>query len=296
MKLFELLPLPPNTVRHVFARSGQSVRGTYVRSQRQVEAVCRSMRDWNLYVQLNPTLETARQKYRPASRDIAAIQAVLIDLDPVSDKAWPIGAANTVAAALRDSGQVPIQSIALIDSGRGAQLWLLHPPTEPTRERVGKIAAFVHRVAQAVGECEGCRVDTSCSDAARLARMPGSVNQKTGRTVVVIYGAEAGEPWIDQLPDTPPPERRASGALPAGIRLSAIIPRLTGAAGDFLLLGKREPGRHARCFATVKSLHEAGVDATQALSLLQHAATLCDPQLPSPEVERVWRQVYDGDN
>ena len=106
----------------------------------------------------------------------------------------------------------------------------------------------------------------------------------------------AGEPWIDRLPDEPPPERRACSALPAGIRLSAIIPRLTMAAGDFLLLGKREPGRHARCFATMKSLQEAGVDQTQALTLIQRAAILCTPQLRAGEAERIWRQVYDGGN
>ncbi len=202
MNTCDLLPLPEGAVRHIFCRRDSSIRGTYIQRNAQIDRLRATHTDWNLYITLNPSRPDARSRMRPRARDISHLQAILIDLDPISPNAQPMRAATTVAGTLHAHG-VPIDCITFVDSGRGAQLWLMHPvtPVADIPHCAERVASLVRWAANAFpAGIYGCAVDTSCSDLARLARLPGSINQKTGAPAALLTTPLPTEPWLGSIP------------------------------------------------------------------------------------------------
>ncbi len=297
MNTCDLLPLPPDTVRHIFARRDTSIRGTYVLREKQLDRLRAAFSDWNLYITLNPTRPSARSRMRPRARDISHLQAILIDIDPIAESAQPMRAATLAAELLHERG-IPVDCMVFLDSGRGVQLWLMHPltPVEDIPDCADRVAALVRWIAtrMLLGRY-GCVVDTSCSDLARLARLPGSVNQKTGLQTSLMTLPEPTEPWLCSIPFEPPSRAQSSG-LGGHYTRGRIFARVTQAARAFLEDGKVEPGRHFACIATVKSLEEIGVPEEIAAKLThKSAADLCEPPLPPHDVDKMLDQVYGGE-
>ena len=295
---WDMLPLPADTYRYIFARKGSSVRGTWVPSATALARIICSHPDWNLYIQLNPA--RSRSKLRPAACDVSHIQAVLVDIDPVERDASMFGAA---AAVLQDCCEIGLErrflivdsrSIAVIDSGRGVQLWFLIDPIEATPANAGRVRATVKIIADRFGSFSGCRIDTSCSDLARLARLPGSINQKTGHQAQILVPATPmPATWLENIEPLMPPVTSHPRDL-AGKTIVSVLAHISDSAADFLQHGISEPGRHARCFHTMKSLQEAGVKRESALRLCLLGASLSSPALELGEVTRIHNQVYGG--
>lgn len=292
-QLWSLLPLELGAYRHVFRRlSGRRVDGTWVSGPDELARFIALYQDFNLYVQLNPSRSPGA--LRPASADVAYLQAVLIDVDPVGDDPHPLAAGVAAQEALWELG-VPGKCITVLFTGRGVQLWLHHehiyPPLDEPHRRV---RALVTTVARELGECFGCRIDTTSSDLVRLARLPGSINQKTGRAAEILAHGVPG-PWLHRIEPEPPP------APPEPIDFDPIegwphlAARLSTSARDFLMFGKREPGRHSRCFHTLKALQEAGVDRQAAFNLISLGMSRCTPALEhDADFDRTFRQVFDA--
>ena len=135
---------------------------------------------------------------------------------------------------------------------------------------------------------DGCIVDTSCSDLARVMRLPYTTNQKTGRRASIIWRSSHANPalvrWL--LDRTPASlwERPAPSTVAPGSPWAAYLPDLTVAGRRFLTEGAEEPGRHKAAAAAMLSLLEQGASEEQILSALSHGARLCEPPLPQPEV------------
>lgn len=294
VETWELLPLPPGTFRYVFAkdRDGHPT-GTWIPGPGALARFLTNHMDQSCYIQLNPC--TRRGLRRPASSDVSHLQAILVDVDPVEPSAEPARAMAKVADVLVALG-VPPESVSIIDTGRGIQFWLHLDPIPLIGEGscARAVRRFIWAVAGRVGTTFGCRVDTSCADLARLARCPGSVNLKTGRTTKILsqgtpvpglYLFSYDEEVIDEV--APPPPRVLRSKWPD------IAIHLTNTALEFITLGTEEPGRHRAAYATAKSLKEACVDPEAALELLLLGAGRCAPELGAGDATRIWRQVFN---
>lgn len=292
--LFELLPLPSDAVRHIFMKSADGVIGTWVRRPQNLARILRAYAydgRWNLYWQLNPTRR--RDVNRPCNGDVDYLQAVLIDIDPVEEKVDPHKAVDHAVILLSSQFGVQEKSMTIMDSGRGCQIWL-HTSTPnggpidlaiQQQELQLRVAPFVRRVAAEFGTQHGCRVDTACQDMTRLARLPGTYNQKTSEGTFVVQEGEGAPPyWLVDIPaDEEYTVRDVLGEGPVEATRTKwpdIVAHLTWTAYSFITDGVCEPGRHKAAVATVRNLHrEIGVPIDVAQKLLLTGASRCTPSL-----------------
>lgn len=294
VETWELLPLPSGTFRYVFAKDGDGrVTGTWIPGPGALSRFLVNHRDQSCYIQLNPANQ--RGLVRPTAKEVSHLQAILLDVDPVEAGA-EAGAAMARVAEVCTSLGVPTTCISLINTGRGLQFWLHLDPIPIIGE--GSLARavrkFIWAVAGRVGTSHGCRVDTSCADLGRLARLPGSVNQKTGKKASIISRGSPVPalflfPFDEEVVDAvaAPPPRALRTKWPE------IAVHLTRTAQEYITLGSEEPGRHRAAFATAKSLKEACVEPEVALHLLLLGAGRCAPELPLSDASRIFRQVFE---
>lgn len=158
----------------------------------------------NLYLLANPLRPDASRSGAGRALDdhVACARLLLIDVDPVKvrqrdlDRGHPgpldvlgtaphkLEAAVEVADLVRawiteHLGVTP----PLIDSGRGRQLWLRFAGDGPDRSLRRRL---VHLLALRFDREDVVTVDRSTHNAARLMRLPGSTNHRTGRTAQVL--------------------------------------------------------------------------------------------------------------
>lgn len=305
--LWDILPHPKHSVVRWMARKGGSVLGGYSKSAEGLARVTWNLRDYNMYVQLNPT--TRKQGVRCAAMDIEAWSFFVIDVDPISMPHKPLEASAFFDEQLRklawDERGMMIGTPAIIDSGRGIQLWYrLNDERfyDDEDKRLMARLAQGHTLKQlaALGPVAGCTVDTSCSDLPRVMRMPGSVNQKTGRQAIILDKGEA-TPWLSEflLDRTPPLPKIVPLGIAGVVPWQKLLPHLTAKAYTFITSGVDEPGRHAACVAAAASLRDYGLDMDAAKQPLLWGASKCNPPLLATEVEpilqSVWKRRVIGD-
>lgn len=291
--VWDCLPLPAGTYRYVFAKDGGMVRGTWVHGPQAMGRFAARFSRANCYIQLNPTRE--RMRIRPHATDVSHLQAILVDIDPEGANADGDNAVEVAWDILNDMG-VDTQLTTLIDTGRGRQIWIHIDPLPIIGE--GSLAravkAFIREVSERVGKSYGCVVDTSCSDLARLARLPGTVNQKTGRMSRIMFAGKPQPPWFLFRFDAEVPARVA----PSESRSTwpKVVPHLTNTAREFITSGVEQMRRHRGCYAAAKSLHEAYVPEDVARGWLLKGAERCDPPLDGGEVDKIIRRTFGADS
>lgn len=151
-----------------------------------------------LYLGLSP-LATA-QGGRARDDEAAAVRVLLVDADP--DDTTP--AARAAAAELADAARALLGARlgvrpALVDSGRGRQVWLRHEAAGPGDERASGLrrrllAALARRLDR-----PGAHVDVAVHNASRLARMPGTANLRTGEFARVLDAGDGRAASLDAL-------------------------------------------------------------------------------------------------
>lgn len=249
----------------MFAKRPPRIRGTWCRRPLDAARFMRACEGWDVYIQLNPC--STPGLVRPAARDCAVLQALLVDADPTGETtaAWD---------------WTPVGDAVAIDSGRGRQFWLRFDPPAPP-EKVGHAEAFLRNLRAP----EGVRIDATY-DLPRLARMPGTVNSRTGRQARILsVGPPLAPAWLERFKPVPREVPRAWAG-----RLADVMPVLTRRAADFLLFGADEGERHAACYAAARSLYEAGAAEEVALAALLRGAERCG--LPEWDTVKVWRRIY----
>lgn len=267
---------------------------------------------WDLYLNANPGKPEQRNKRKLAREDITHWRHVVVDLDPTPDA---VGAPY-IGEPDSDGGW---WDHARIFSGRGYQLWLPLEGWEASR-----IPPNAERLMQGYlryigSNCEkwapGWKVDTACSDLARVVRCPGSVNQKTGNRAFVEKVLQAGRllpvSWLrrhEQM--APEPVQIAVGETASFLD---ILPHLNGKTKQFIMYGVEVGERHNACYAACRNLHELGVEAERAADWLYIGAQRCwEPcgfmgqgkiqgqtfdvvkALEPAEVRRIVQRVYGG--
>lgn len=241
------------------------------------------------YVQLNAS--ALGWRYRPSADFVPSIQAILVDLDPLPGELGtsPLDA-DIVEDALINLG-VWRRQMQLVYSGRGYQWWILldHAPVE----LAARIPTFLRRVAER-SQLTTSMVDLSCADLPRLARMPGTVNPRTGRKAEFISGVKAQPalwPWLldcEPLPPPPPIEVPAISSL----SWQVYFYHLTLSARKYILEGCEKGRRHQQAFATAASLHDVGAAATVAFDAVAFGNDLCSEPLSPVEIRHAVATAY----
>jgi hypothetical protein len=254
-----------------------------------------------LYVHLNPSV--ARQFSPKANAsDVTHFTNLLVDIDPLSADAEPRKALDAATTALEAILPGSTEASSVVYSGRGFQVWVhfekqdLHSCPD-LRYRVNRAThALLTLVGRRTGSAFDCRVDTSCSDLSRVARLPGSVNQKTGQ--LASYLREDYTRLLDigslLVFDSGPPVRTDAPKLPPGSPVGFVLPHLTLKAATFLTEGVDSPGRHASAYAAAASLREAGIELETAAEWVVRGGKRCDPPLPPSECIAATRCAYNG--
>jgi hypothetical protein len=289
LETFELLPLPPDTYRYVFAKVAQRVHGTWVRGPMQLSRWMEACSGWDCYVQLNPSYD--RTLVRPSAKDISHLQAILVDFDPVDP--LPNDSSPTAAINRLLSHGIPPESVTHIDSGRGFQLWIHVEPIpiigEGSLDR--SVKAFIRMLADSWGRQGGYAVDPSCSDLCRLARLPGTVNSKTGRTTKVIkMGIPLPALWLFPF-DSDEQNAVLEPSIPR-VLWPDVASAITHTAYDFIVNGMEEPGRHRAAVACARSLKDACVPPEDALDYLLLGASRCTPALKQGDITRIHKDAF----
>lgn len=313
-QLWQKLPRP--TEEHVvrlFARdaSGGMV-GDYARTYRELERFVKCFNGKkNIYVSLNPTTCTIGKRH--ATSDVTHWSFFPVDIDPDTPDAPVANTANLVMDWMRNQFSLDGPPI-IIDSGRGRQLWyrikdnpLNHAAiaeslegTTPAGHARRAMRYWLSRIADAMPEDTGCKIDPTVSDLPRVMRCPGTVNLKTGRTAKFVNEMTCifdslGHKLISGTPE------ESLAYEPRGVVSSSktwkeAYPFLTWTCRRYLIEGKSEPGRHTALWLLVKNLHEHGVEQEQAEDAASYANMLrgTDEALPTREVEKIITQVYGG--
>ncbi|WP_417808796.1 hypothetical protein [Thioclava sp.] len=233
---------------------------------------------------------------------LAALNGLFLDLDidrlprgsAQHAKPW----AQKVTRAL-EKLRLPMPSI-LLSTGRGlAAIWLISPLPPQALPRWQSAQNVLIELFRQLG------ADPSCRDAARVTRLPGSLNTKCGREAHIMQGSlsrydfdqfsdaiytAAGRPTREQLRDRKARQsgrkqsERTGGLAPAE-RFAAVLrdlERLRGAWGGLIPEGYRNTWLHL--YATCLS-HTA--NASDVAGLVEQMASQATPGLPPSEVRPI---------
>lgn len=261
-----------------------------------------NVRGYNMYVTLNPT--TDRICKRISTEDVTTWAFVLLDLDPLFSvstvEAMRIG--FYFRDQLLEHVHPELSKAAIIYSGRGVQLWVRLQGTYVSTDRIQhtaqvsaqSIRGFLDLIQNQVPE--DWRLDP-LSDMARVARMPNTINQKTGYATSIVSAGEIAEydltEFILQQYKPLPEYAIAVSSLKSYNReWTDVRNDLTLRAKTFLDLGATAGNRHESCWVLCKNLHEHGVTKWSAMDALQYGNRSCEPELTDRELQEILEQVY----
>lgn len=125
---------------------------------------------------------------RPLASDVEASPWLLLDADPEKTPSDPDGLSEESRSAAHDLAAEAWEALGrsgiLVDSGRGAQVWIRVAEGVPRRRLLRYIAQELQR--------PGVKVDAT-HDPSRLMRLPGYENSRTGRTAMILSPREGEE-------------------------------------------------------------------------------------------------------
>jgi hypothetical protein len=248
------------------------------------------------YVGLNPVSDGWRTK--ASGHHVLRIQAVVLDIDPVSEQASPDLAQERIIEYAQDLLGLDLHPDR-IDSGRGRQLWLRFEPvpvsTQEEKQRWrGAVGAFLNRLDQITGIVGNMRVDTSCCDLPRLVRLPGTINTKTGRLAQFLEIGQSDsrvrEAILSRFGMESAPSHTNGIGDGGDWRHNAHW--LSGRAKWFIYHGVSEPGRHSAAFAAASSMKELGASLLATEAAVLRGAERCSPPLSEYEAKRCVRNAF----
>jgi hypothetical protein len=241
-------------------------------------------RGFNCYVQLNPSIG-ARTK-RPKAEHVTHYRGFLVDIDPD-----PTGASGTPHATLHLAvGQLE-QALAMpltpwiIDSGRGAQAWVLGPVEALADGDHAKLRASVSKLVKDLELPTGYHADPSVCDVSRVARLPGTANVRTGRTARVRHRGTAIPGLRQRLLDLAPEVDETEYTIATSAdNYRQVFQHLTATAQDFIECGWTYPGRHSKLWHTADLLRRHGLSRAAVARALVLGARQCRPKLTREDV------------
>jgi hypothetical protein len=272
-------------------REDNRVTGGWARDPEHLTTIATNLEraGFNVYTHLNRSEH--KRSVKGSTRHITEWRHLFIDVDPVGD---PSQIGDVMARALCE---LPARGSTIIDSGRGMQAWVrmieMPTPDAESRARVERSMSALLRKVATVADLPGCKVDSGCSDLARVARLPGTINTKTGRMAQLHarYSSRVHPEWV--LAHDPGQPEPIATKLTNPCRFLEVWPHLTLTAETFMFDGMVEPGRHNAAIATVRNLRELGVPMDVAMGWALTGAGRCRPRLDQGYIERTVRSEYN---
>jgi len=243
---------------------------------------------WDMYFCVNqPKPDFVGVK--PSDDEIQSYDRFIIDVDPL----------GTIAVA-PSIGNIPYAGYwqSVVYSGRGLQLHCKFTPHDLSVVEIrSRVRTLFKEMKVEYFNKIGGRVDTSCTDASRLVRMPGTVNHKSKN--VAWADPHPSQYYLHQQNMDPlrwEPEEQHEPPPPFNgniTNLSQVASRLTRTAVEYLTFGTIYD-RHKTCFAAAISLREAGVSEEIALQWCWNGNTVVHQnyQLPKRDVEHCVKSAY----
>lgn len=284
-------------VRYFAKRGDGSVLGGWIRSEEGMRMAARNLSalGYDVYVHLNPSKGPG---LKASSRQVTVWRHILIDLDPIEPTidAQSIleDAVGFVTKTLYHNPkwwfQDRLQVFHGISSGRGAQLWMCLQPYELHWPGDLKLvehttSAFLRAFKAEWNQWGGYRVDVVCSDAARIARCPGTINQRTGNMARVVFEAN------DRLDYAP--MFTAFYSEPAAIEYSRpeecsnlleASPHLNNLAREFLHAGVEEGERHHAAYTAAIELLRVGMAYRDVVFWVTRGVNKCANRMAQDEI------------
>jgi hypothetical protein len=284
-----------NQVRY-FAKQDEPQRkvlGGWLPNLQALERAERNLTEkgFDLYLQANPS---RGHFLKAATRDVTVWRRLIIDLDPFEPECSAVEALQSVLEVADQLIPQLAHSSSLIDSGRGAQAWVHLVPcnvNDQAQLYERALGGFLHCLRAKWQDRLGYRVDTSCSDLARIVRCPGSVNWKTGNRakMVSLSTSELSNALVLPFANFAPlheltrPEKISN--------LVDVLPHLSGLARDFLTTGITWGERHKACYASACNLLDAGMNPDDVPYWLDRGGMRCVPPLDPIDIERAYVQA-----
>jgi hypothetical protein len=262
----------------VMAKRGRSIINTHAFDIEHLAKRIELLKDWDVYACLNPARSMAG---KPSVCDITTVRRFMVDLDPISSTASTDALLTSVCDWLRSALNIGDHGRTILYTGRGYQVWVPLVPTDETARAAAGIRGIIRTMAGDLGTVLGARVDTTSGEISRVARLPGTVNSKTGRTAAITWTEDYPEISVDDLDIYAEEEYTAGTTLPLANNLESILPAMQPWSREFALFGAdaRVVSRHSRGYAMVSDLARLGVPQDTARLMLSVACSRCIPPL-----------------
>lgn len=258
----------------IFAKrnSDGATCGFYARTTRSLERALGNLPGWDVFVTLNPSTGGGK---KARDTDVKEIRWLLLDYDVVGEER-------------EDVPQLPYPHVF---TGRGHHFWLPIRPTPPQPLWRAAASRFLANFP-----CpKGFRIDTRVGDPARVARLPGSRNSRSGRYAEVLSQGHPGQS-IDPalvLVHAPTPRNPEPIQPITSSKMEDILVAVDDRTALYLTTGASYPSRHDMAFRTAVALAELGLPPTRTRELVSSGNRSSRPEpLPSHEIERIVQNAY----
>lgn len=247
---------------------------------------------------------------RARDEDALTVSVLLVDVDPDDASDANRNVAGEIAAAILARFQATGARAAVVSSGRGVQFWLWHESTDPSDPRLRARERLLRALALRFDR-EGAHVDVGVFNVARLARLPGTVNMKTGEVAEILAGVDQGRTLtLDEIEElaheleneasaralpVPAPVPRTPRPAPVPAKFKNGAARANGTGSIFAGIREAEDksvesalrgvpegggpwgGRDAMVTSLAATLRHEGRPRAEAETLVLEAARNCSP-------------------
>lgn len=283
-------------VRWFARRDLGSLGGVAFSSDSLAERLSANKRGYNTYVQLNPS--AGFRGLRSSASNITHFRGFLLDLDPnpgYSPNGDSVGVITDVITQLESLLGIGL-SPWIIDSGRGIQAWVMGCPEVLDRPDWRTVAR--RNVSSLIAQLKvdaNWHADPMTCDVSRVARLPGTINHKTGRVASMVQegtpveglwpALEALDVTIAAAPDLPQIAQTKDS-------YKQVWEKLTSMAQNFTQTGWSYPGRHTALWHTIDLLAKLGLTRDAAARAAWLGARQCTPPLAWSDVQTALARVY----
>ena len=236
-------------------------------------------------------------KLKASRGDVDKLRGILVDFDPVDEQVVSPAFYKEAVCWISKLLEIPTSAMTAVWSGRGLQVILelqIVPVTDAleTELRTAALLKHLHDTCP----FQHVVVDKKTYDLARVARMPATVNSRTGNVAKTVWTARQridGTLLLRSFEPSLPAAPSTRIVVPQTITRAWLLTHLNETAARFIFEGSEYPNRHHEAYATARCLFEIGIAEEEAIKIVLDAAKNCRPKPLAPvDAIRQVRSAY----